>query len=59
MLTISFILTVAVPDDIAKSFKPGKILEHIRDNLDECGIPDCAIEIKEKKEGAGNVEKDS
>ena len=52
MLTISFILTVAVPDDIAKSFKPGKILEHIRDNLDECGIPDCAVEIKEKKEGA-------
>ena len=53
MLTRSFILTVAVPDDIMKSFKPGKVLEHIRDNLNECGIPDCAIEIKEKKESAG------
>lgn len=53
MLTRSFILTVAVPDDIVKSSKPEKILEHIRDNLSECGILDCAIEIKEKKEGAG------
>lgn len=53
MKVINFTLTVAVPDDIMKSFKPGKALEHIRDNLNECGIPDCAIEIKEKKEGAG------
>ena len=52
MLTISFILTVAVPDDIMKSFKPEKISEDIRDNMEECGIPDCAVEIKEKKEGA-------
>lgn len=50
MKIIKFLLIVAMPEDIKNSTSGEEILEHIRENLEDCGIADCAVELKGMEE---------
>lgn len=50
MKTIKFMLIVAMPEDIKNSGSGKEIIEHIRENLEDCGITDCAVELKGMEE---------
>ena len=43
-------LIVAMPEDIKNSGSGTEIIEHIRENLEDCGITDCAVELKGMEE---------